>query len=365
MNVTKKLTQREFIDRVKKIGNGEYTVLGEYKTNRSPVLTRHEVCGYEWEMNPGNFYRGRRCPSCNGTGKKITQEDFENRIKEQSREEYIVIGEYIGRKKPVLIKHKKCGQAWMVRPEDFYKGCRCPSCYNMSLRITQKEFENRIEEQGNGEYTVIGKYQGIKEPVLTKHNLCGYEWGLIPDIFFRGHMCPSCSKRPKIDTKKYIEEVKKTDENYRVLGEYKTCKKKVEMIHKTCGNTFEMSRDNFLRGKRCPHCKQSHGETFISNFLKEHSINYEFQKRFKDCRDKYPLPFDFYIPTLNYCIEFDGIQHFEPVDYFGGEKAFKEVRRRDGIKTKYCEEKGIKLLRIRYDEDVEEKINSILKKSKA
>ena len=137
------------------------------------------------------------------------------------------------------------------------------------------------------------------------------------------------------------------------------------MLHLECDNIFEMSSNNFLKGQRCPHCSQSHGETFVASFLKEHSIEYEFQKRFKDCRDKYTLPFDFYIPTLNYCIEFDGIQHFEPVDYFGGEKAFKEVQRRDGIKTKYCKEKGIKLLRIRYDEDVEEKLNSILKKSKA
>src|SRR5699024_7815967 len=82
---------------------------------------------------------------------------------------------------------------------------------------------------------------------------------------------------------------------------------------------------------------------------------YEFQKRFKDCRDKNTLPFDFYIPTLNSCVEFDGKQHFEPVDYFGGEKALKEVKRRDGIKTKYCKEKERKLLRIRKDEEEEEK----------
>ncbi|WP_210131614.1 hypothetical protein [Staphylococcus sp. GDK8D30P] len=137
------------------------------------------------------------------------------------------------------------------------------------------------------------------------------------------------------------------------------------MIHLKCGNIFQTIPGDFLRGHCCPHCKQSRGERDIANFLKEHSIEYEFQKRFKDCKDKRALPFDFYIPALNSCIEFDGIQHFEPVDYFGGEKALKEVQRRDGIKTKYCKEKGIKLLRIRYDEDVEEKLNSILKKSKA
>lgn len=63
---------------------------------------------------------------------------------------------------------------------------------------------------------------------------------------------------------------------------------------------------------------------------------------------------------MKYCIEFDGIQHFKPVEFFGGEVGLEGVQRRDNIKTAYCKSKGIKLLRIRYDEDVEEKMNSIL-----
>jgi len=47
-------------------------------------------------------------------------------------------------------------------------------------------------------------------------------------------------------------------------------------------------------------------------------IEYIKQKRFEKCRNKLPLPFDFYLPNENICIEYDGIQHFKPIDYFGG-----------------------------------------------
>jgi len=78
-----------------------------------------------------------------------------------------------------------------------------------------------------------------------------------------------------------------------------------------------------------------------------------------DNQYKKALQFDFYLPERNACIEYDGKQHYEPVDYFGGEKAFRLSLIRDGIKTAYCKEKGIPLLRIPYWD--RGNINSILK----
>ena len=297
--------------------------------------------------------------------KRLTQEEFEKRIEEQGNGEFTVLGEYQGRMKPVLLRHEVCGRELEIIPRNFYRGIRCRLCNGTGCRLTQEVFEKRIQCQGNGEYLNLEKYKRAKTPVLIIHKVCGHQWKISPSNFFSGKRCPKCAGNTKKDTTSYVREVENLDENYKVLDKYKNNQEKIKMLHTECGNQFEMRPADFLTGQRCPHCKQSRGERDIANFLKNSSIEYEFQKRFKDCRDKNTLPFDFYIPTLNYCIEFDGIQHYEPIDYFGGEKAFKEVQRRDGIKTKYCEEKGIKLLRIRYDEDVEEKINSILKKSKA
>ena len=64
----------------------------------------------------------------------------------------------------------------------------------------------------------------------------------------------------------------------------------------------------------------------------------------------------FYLLDSNICIEYDGIQHFEPVNDFGGEIEFNNIQIRDNIKNEYCKNNNINLIRIRYDENIEEKI---------
>ena len=67
--------------------------------------------------------------------------------------------------------------------------------------------------------------------------------------------------------------------------------------------------------------------------------------------------FDFYLPDYNLCIEYDGEQHFKPLKHFGGEKDLTERQENDKIKTNYCLENKISLLRIRYDEDIEQALD--------
>ena len=76
------------------------------------------------------------------------------------------------------------------------------------------------------------------------------------------------------------------------------------------------------------------------------------------------MPFDFYLPDYNACIEYDGQQHFEPIDFFGGEEKFKKTIQRDEIKTNYCLVNNIRLLRIRYDENVIEALEMFFGETK-
>ena len=96
----------------------------------------------------------------------------------------------------------------------------------------------------------------------------------------------------------------------------------------------------------CSH--KSNGEQRIENFLLSKKILYEREKAFADCKSNYKLRFDFYLPDYNCCIEYDGKQHFEPVEYFGGLEKFKETQKHDFIKNQYCEQKQTKLIRISY-----------------
>ena len=90
------------------------------------------------------------------------------------------------------------------------------------------------------------------------------------------------------------------------------------------------------------------GELACKIALEALNVKYEFQKKFPDCRNIFELPFDFYLPEYNTCIEFDGRQHYEVVDVWGGEEALRDRQYWDAYKDSYCELKGIRMLRIPY-----------------
>lgn len=113
---------------------------------------------------------------------------------------------------------------------------------------------------------------------------------------------------------------------------------------------FEQSCNAHLRGQGCPSCKESRGEKIISSFLNKYDINFVRQKTFPDCKDESHLRFDFYLPSARTCIEFDGIQHFQPLKCFGGHVSYFKLKNRDKIKNDYCEDNYINLVRIRYDQ---------------
>jgi len=135
---------------------------------------------------------------------------------------------------------------------------------------------------------------------------------------------------------------------------------KVEIICKKHGSFWQRAEDHF-RGIGCPKCKTSKGENEIIKYLDLHKIDYIHQKKFDGCKYKTQLPFDFYLPDYNMCIEYDGIQHSEMIEYFGGEKAFELRKKKDKIKTKYCREKGIVLERITYSDNILDRLEIIFK----
>lgn len=105
---------------------------------------------------------------------------------------------------------------------------------------------------------------------------------------------------------------------------------------------------------------ESKGEARIKKFLKEHKINFTFQKKFKRCKNVYPLPFDFYIASQRILIEFNGKQHYKPINFFGGKEAFKKYQINDRIKKQFAKKYGYKLIVISYKQ--EKNIENILKK---
>jgi hypothetical protein len=123
---------------------------------------------------------------------------------------------------------------------------------------------------------------------------------------------------------------------------------------------FLQRPSSHMKGFGCSSCVESKGEKAIAKFLDKNNISYYRQHKFDDCKNIFQLPFDFYIPRLRLCIEFDGKQHYEPMSLFGGIEAFEGLKINDNIKNEYCEDNYIDLVRIKYDQL--DNIESYLKK---
>lgn len=137
--------------------------------------------------------------------------------------------------------------------------------------------------------------------------------------------------------------------DYSLITEYKGIDSKIIIIcpiHKEFETTFYL---HINREQGCPACKRSRGEMKIERFLLDNNIQYVTQKKFTECKYIKQLPFDFYLPKYNICIEFDGEQHFGPIKFLHiDNKRFKLIKKKDKIKTKYCKNNNILLIRIPY-----------------
>ena len=173
--------------------------------------------------------------------------------------------------------------------------------------------------------------------------------------------CPMCNKTHKSNTKDFI---KKAKEIHGDLYDYSLVKyiNAITNIKIICPKhgTFEQTPNNHLSKRGCNVCRSSKGEKTIMKLLDVKNIKYIMQKRFNECKNKRQLPFDFYLPDFEICIEFDGEQHFKSINRFGGEEQLLETKNHDKIKTNFCIEQNIKLIRIRYDESIEYIINKSL-----
>lgn len=131
-------------------------------------------------------------------------------------------------------------------------------------------------------------------------------------------------------------------------------------LHESESFKISNSVNNFLQSGYffiCRKCmlQSSQPEEHINHFLYKFNYHYIRQYKFKDCKDINPLPFDFYLPDFNIIIEYDGEHHYYPVNHGENNKEqtiikFETTKKHDKIKTDYCKENNINLIRIPYYE---------------
>lgn len=225
----------------------------------------------------------------------------------------------------------------------------------MPKKLTKKEFIVKAKKvHGNKfEYTFV-EYINSKTKIkisCVKHGI----FEQTPNDHLTGYGCRKCqyektSKMNKFTTEDFINNAIKIHGNKYIysLVEYNGYENKVNIICNKHGK-FKQSPHSHLSGAGCPSCKESRGEKRITEFLLKNNINYQKQVSFNGLvGDVNPLVYDFYLPEYKLIVEFDGIQHYKPINYFGGIKKFIKQKDYDRKKIDFVINNGFKLLKLSY-----------------
>lgn len=362
MNKTDKFKERIF-----SLVGTDFELLSEFVNYKTKVLLRHNKCGREFSVSPTSFvHQNTRCAMCSGR-LKITEDIFIERLEATVGTEYRVLGKYVNFQTKVEMEHNVCGYTWNVLPSNFLnKNSRCPKCSG-NAKVTDEDFKKRVYNMYKNEYVFLEPFINTITPILCKHS-CGYEWKITPGNFLAGKGCPKCSGSMKLTQEEFNAKVYELfKDEYKFLEPYINTMTSIMCEH-SCGYKWKLRPDNLFQGKRCPNCyNESKGEQFIRGLLDSLGVEHETQKTFECCVYKNKLRFDFYIPELNLAIEYDGEHHFKPITYNRNieesNKTFEIAKKRDSIKTNYCEDNNISLIRFPYTDSKEvitEKLKSLL-----
>ncbi len=183
----------------------------------------------------------------------------------------------------------------------------------------------------------------------------------LPSIHLNGYGCKICSGNNQKTTEEFISKAKIVhgDKYDYSISVYTNTKGLVDILCPDHG-VFKQRADLHLLNRGCPVCNEPKGEKEIRKFLTEHKIEFHTQKKFDDCKRLHNLKFDFYLPEFNTCIEYNGQQHYKPIDHFGGQEYFLLIQERDSIKQEFCKTNNIKLFIIKYDDNILDSLRVIL-----
>lgn len=189
--------------------------------------------------------------------------------------------------------------------------------------------------------------------ICPKHG----EFWQIANNHLRGAGCLKCktealaqTQRGNIDS--FIEKANiihnfKYDYSKSVYG--KNNKEKIIIICPKHGEFLQCPHDH-LSGYGCPKC-QLKSQTKLYNILKEtfpkEKILFEVNKNIIPWIKNQRI--DIYFPKYNIAIEYNGEQHYIPIEHFGGVVELQDTQARDKLKQEKCKENNCTLFEIKYD----------------
>lgn len=303
--------------------------------------------------------------------KKKPERHSEENIKEYLKQSNIDYVDFKYTNTSQKIKHKciQCNTEKLSTVQQLLTGSfQCVKCGNdtktSSLKYSQQEIEAKLTEL-NFRFKPFN-YANKRQKITFYCNKCDSEViNSISTILNRErNICTPCISDERRHSQEYIEsQLSKFDLDFEPFS-YKTANDKIIVKCIKCLKPTRTAISSLLIGKRlmCVECGNNASlmEERSIIVLNNRNISYEREFTFEWLKHKKNLYLDFYLPEYKVAIECQGRQHFEPEERFGGENGLIIQQQRDMAKKSLCEEYGIKLYYINYNEDTEAKLNEIL-----
>lgn len=370
-----KLSEKTVREEIEKLG-GKW-IDGKYENNRSDLLLECNICKKIFKRTYASIKSTQniKCRKCTTKinrekGKCFIIDDKKiNTIKEVLNE----IGanwvgkeeEYVNNKSELSLICSECGEPFKKRYDVLKRGRnpKCKKCIRKDngLKKSQNNFEeieNYVKKLGSEVVKFVTGKKRIE--IHIKCTDCGKTFisKSKTDVLKRKRMhCFDCSRLYLVNTyKRHTYEYVKnfiSDLGGKLLSDtYKNNAQYLDIECDKCKKPFKRTFDviNQYNSVTCSNCKEEipKGEKIIRDLLIDNNIEFTMQKTFEDCRLVNKLKFDFYIENINTCIEFNGEQHYKPIEFFGGVEKYEHQIIIDKTKKKYCKNKNINLLIISY-----------------
>lgn len=279
--------------------------------------------------------------------KKLTLNEMIKRAKQIHGDDYdYSFCKNDGLYKKNKMKCNKCGNIFeMTFSAHINQKQGCRFCSHRSYKYTMDEFLERAKKVHGDKYD----YSKV-EYVNSRTKVCivcpehGEFWQTPYKHVNSKQGCPKCAKNCRLNTDDFIKKAKEIHGNEYDYSKvhYEHNEKKVCIICPEHGE-FLQTPHAHLSGQGCPNCncEKNVNEIKLFNFLKK-NLNCEIISQYKSEWLK-GQTLDIFIPDYKIAIEYQGIQHFTPVNYFGGTKKYEYTIKMDRLKNEKCRENGIKL----------------------
>lgn len=304
------------------------------------------ICKQNHTFSPvaSSVNMGHWCPHCAGN----TVEQGENRFRQTiTKKGGIIISPYINRYTKITIQCPN-NHIFQSRPGCINQGQWCSKCANKCPEQAQSRFITTVQDRGG---VVLGQYVRVHDKVQIQCNR-RHIFNMTPGNISKGKWCSKCQNHCPIQARERFEEAVRS-KNGTIISEYINTYTKVSMRCQH-GHIFGIKPNNVTNsGRWCRECGlgASRGECLVREALK--SMNIEFiQEATFDWMPRKRYDFCFLYKERYYIIEYDGIQHFEFVEFFhGDEETFNRKQAIDVNKTIAALNQGFFFIRIAHTDE--------------